>query len=66
MASIDNRDKTVQALRTAFLFVTLRMKNKDGTTPALKAAERNDFDILKALIKAGTKVDVSDIASTPH
>jgi hypothetical protein len=37
------------------------VQNEDGISPALKAAERNDLAMLKILIDAGAKVDVSDV-----
>jgi len=38
------------------------VQNEDGTSPALKAAGRNDLEMLKLLIQAGARVDVADIA----
>ncbi len=37
------------------------VRNEDGITPALKAAERNDYEMLTELVKYGAKVDVPDM-----
>lgn len=36
------------------------VQNEDGTTPALRAAERNDLQILQLLIDKGAKMDTAD------
>jgi ankyrin repeat protein len=37
------------------------VRNEDGISPILKAAERNDLEMVRVLLKAGASVDVSDI-----
>ena len=42
----------------------VNIQNEDKQYPALMAAERNDLEMLKVLIDAGSKVDLEDIYGT--
>lgn len=55
--SLGNVDLVQQKLKDGW---DVNVRNQDGITPALKAAELNSLDFLKILVNAGADVDVTD------